>query len=85
MAVPACADAFAYDGDHRRSRSRDNVERTMPDARKPTIVNPKYPERVCWGCDKLCPADSLACGKASFSVGMGMALNRLFVRFEIAG
>lgn len=25
-------------------------------------VAPKYPERVCWGCDKLCPAGDLRCG-----------------------
>lgn len=28
-------------------------------------LNPKHPERVCWGCDKLCPADSLACGNGT--------------------
>lgn len=28
-------------------------------------INPKHPERVCWGCDKYCPADSLACGNGS--------------------
>jgi hypothetical protein len=26
---------------------------------------PKNPERVCWGCDKFCPADSLACGNGT--------------------
>lgn len=26
---------------------------------------PKNPERVCWGCDKYCPADSLACGNGT--------------------
>ncbi len=28
-------------------------------------INPKHPERVCWGCDKYCPVDSLACGNGS--------------------
>lgn len=28
-------------------------------------LNPKYPERICWGCDKYCPADSLMCGNGS--------------------
>lgn len=28
-------------------------------------VSPKHPERLCWGCDKYCPADSLACGNGS--------------------
>lgn len=26
---------------------------------------PKNPERICWGCDKYCPKDSLACGNGS--------------------
>ena len=37
----------------------------MADPKKPTVVNPKHPERVCWGCEKLCPADSLACGNGT--------------------
>ncbi|WP_082584480.1 DUF3079 domain-containing protein [Noviherbaspirillum sp. Root189] len=28
-------------------------------------ITPKNPERVCWGCDRYCPADSLACGNGS--------------------
>ncbi len=28
-------------------------------------VRPKNPERICWGCDKYCPADSLACGNGT--------------------
>lgn len=28
-------------------------------------LNPKHPERLCWGCDRYCPADSLACGNGS--------------------
>jgi hypothetical protein len=28
-------------------------------------LHPKYPERTCWGCDKYCPADSLACGNGT--------------------
>jgi hypothetical protein len=27
--------------------------------------HPRHPERVCWGCDKLCPADNLACGNGT--------------------
>jgi hypothetical protein len=26
---------------------------------------PKNPDRICWGCDKLCPAESLACGNGT--------------------
>lgn len=28
-------------------------------------LHPKHPERVCWGCDKYCAADDLACGNGS--------------------
>jgi hypothetical protein len=28
-------------------------------------LHPKHPERVCWGCDKYCPADSLLCGNGT--------------------
>jgi hypothetical protein len=28
-------------------------------------IAPKYPHRICWGCDKYCAADSLACGNGS--------------------
>lgn len=28
-------------------------------------VRPPHPERVCWGCDKYCPADDLACGNGT--------------------
>lgn len=33
-------------------------------ARKFPIL-PAHPERVCWGCDRYCPADSLACGNGT--------------------
>lgn len=26
---------------------------------------PANPERICWGCDRYCSADSLACGNGS--------------------
>jgi len=28
-------------------------------------LHPKHPERVCWGCDRYCPAGSLSCGNGS--------------------
>lgn len=28
-------------------------------------LHPKNPESICWGCDKYCPADSLACGNGT--------------------
>jgi hypothetical protein len=30
-----------------------------------STLHPTHPERVCWGCDKLCPANSLACGNGT--------------------
>lgn len=32
---------------------------------KRTMLKPAHPERVCWGCEKLCPADDLSCGNGS--------------------
>ena len=26
---------------------------------------PAHPERICWGCDKYCAADDLACGNGT--------------------
>lgn len=28
-------------------------------------LHPRHPERICWGCDKYCPVDSLECGNGS--------------------
>lgn len=28
-------------------------------------LNPKHPERICWGCDKYCAADDLRCGNGT--------------------
>ena len=28
-------------------------------------ILPPHPERVCWGCEQRCPADSLACGNGT--------------------
>ncbi|HEY6358836.1 MAG TPA: DUF3079 domain-containing protein [Vicinamibacterales bacterium] len=25
-------------------------------------LHPRHPERICWGCERLCPADDLGCG-----------------------
>ena len=29
------------------------------------VLHPAAPERICWGCDKYCPADDLACGNGT--------------------
>ncbi|HJV72555.1 DUF3079 domain-containing protein [Ideonella sp.] len=34
-------------------------------AHKKFPIHPAHPERTCWGCDKFCAADSLACGNGS--------------------
>jgi len=26
---------------------------------------PAHPERICWGCDKFCPANDMGCGNGS--------------------
>lgn len=26
-----------------------------------SLLHPKHPERICWGCDRYCPANDLAC------------------------
>ena len=28
-------------------------------------LRPAHPERICWGCDKYCPAGATACGNGS--------------------
>ena len=28
-------------------------------------LNPKHPERICWGCDKYCSANDLRCGNGT--------------------
>lgn len=28
-------------------------------------IHPKHPERICWGCDKYCPAEDMRCGNGS--------------------
>jgi hypothetical protein len=28
-------------------------------------LHPAHPERICWGCDKYCPAAAMACGNGA--------------------
>ena len=37
----------------------------MSMAKTKIALNPKHPERICWGCDKLCPANDLRCGNGT--------------------
>jgi Protein of unknown function (DUF3079) len=37
----------------------------MLSSMKKLPLRPAQPERVCWGCDKYCPADDLGCGNGT--------------------
>ena len=37
----------------------------MQTLRKKFPLHPQHPERICWGCDRYCAADSMACGNGS--------------------
>jgi len=26
---------------------------------------PRHPDRICWGCDRYCPADDMYCGNGT--------------------
>ena len=41
----------------------DRSERAAHD--RPALLHPRHPERICWGCDRYCPHDQLACGNGS--------------------
>jgi len=28
-------------------------------------LNPKHPDRICWGCDTFCPEDDMRCGNGT--------------------
>jgi hypothetical protein len=28
-------------------------------------LHPRHPERICWGCDRFCPAGDLRCGNGT--------------------
>jgi hypothetical protein len=30
-------------------------------------IKPAHPERICWGCDKYCPADAMLCGNGTIA------------------
>jgi len=43
----------------------DDDPRSQKAAITQAVLNPAHPERVCWGCDKYCAADDLACGNGT--------------------
>ena len=48
-----------------RRRPRGAITRQAPGMAKKFPLHPKHPERICWGCDRYCPTDSMACGNGS--------------------
>jgi len=34
-------------------------------SKRKIALNPKHPERICWGCDRYCSADDLRCGNGT--------------------
>ncbi|MCY4756317.1 DUF3079 domain-containing protein [Pelomonas aquatica] len=30
-------------------------------------IKPAHPGRICWGCDRYCPADAMQCGNGSLA------------------
>ena len=38
-----------------------SADRTL----KRALLQPRHPERICWGCDNYCGADELACGNGT--------------------
>jgi len=42
-----------------------NADRQDLPVAKKFPISPQHPERLCWGCDRHCAADSLMCGNGS--------------------
>jgi hypothetical protein len=61
-----CADGTITPNNTERSavQSQRTFYRVQRMAKK-FPLHPKHPERICWGCDKYCAADSLNCGNGS--------------------
>jgi hypothetical protein len=36
-----------------------------PSTDTPALLDPRHPERICWGCDRYCPAEALGCGNGT--------------------
>lgn len=48
-----------------RIKARENRQAQHASMAKKFPLNPPHPERICWGCDRYCPASDLACGNGS--------------------
>jgi hypothetical protein len=44
---------------------RSGTLRVTRDPASGAPVAPRHPDRICWGCDKYCPAEDLACGNGT--------------------
>lgn len=53
------------DGSADRAEEAPRGDPTDASAKPKLALNPKHPERICWGCDKYCPADDLRCGNGT--------------------
>lgn len=53
------------DGSADRAEEADRGHSTSRSAKPKLALNPKHPERICWGCDKYCSADDLRCGNGT--------------------
>ena len=47
------------------SRVVDKISTDPIAMAKPFPLNPRNPERICWGCDQYCPPDAMRCGNGS--------------------
>ena len=41
------------------------IVRVTRDSASGAPLMPKHPERICWGCNKYCPENDLACGNGT--------------------
>lgn len=47
------------------SEKKEDVPLELAGLNKKFPLHPTYPERVCWGCDRYCAHDALACGNGA--------------------
>ena len=50
-----------------RTRSNDAVAPAREVMPKKFPIKPANPERICWGCDRYCAADSMLCGNGTIA------------------
>jgi RNase P subunit RPR2 len=55
----------AENGSFKRSRRKTTTNMKTLAKKQKFPLHPKHPERICWGCDKYCPANNLMCSNGS--------------------